>query len=129
MQSKLKILVADDLEIIRQTIADIVEKNENVAIARMAKDGKEELELILSYNPDIVFTDMRMPEMTGMEVIEKINQIELKRKPQFILVTADADLRLSSKARELNFSIENKPINADRINEYINNFHIEIERE
>ena len=129
MQSKLKILVADDLEIIRQTIADIVEKNENVAIARMAKDGKEELELILSYNPDIVFTDMRMPEMTGMEVIEKINQIELKRKLQFILVTADADLRLSSKARELNFSIENKPINADRINEYLNNFHIEIERE
>ena len=46
----------------------------------------------------------------------------IEKKPQFILVTADRDSSLVIKSRELGFYIEYKPINASRINEYINNF-------
>ena len=66
---------------------------------------------------------MQMPKKTGLEVIEEImTNTSIEKKPQFILVTADRDSSLALKSRELGFYIEYKPINASRINEYINDF-------
>ena len=48
----------------------------------------------------------------------------IKEKPQFILVTADRDSSYFTKASELGFFLDFKPISAERVNEYINNFGI-----
>ena len=123
MQSKIKVLVADDMEIIVRNMKSVIEKNLKVDRVDTAFNGEDELNTILNLEPDIVFTDMQMPKKTGLEVIEEImanNSIE--KKPQFILVTADRDSSLIIKSRELGFYIEYKPINEVRINEYINNF-------
>ena len=64
-----------------------------------------------------------MPKKTGLEVIEEIQgNLSIMKKPKFILVTADRDSSLIVKARELGFDIVYKPISAESINEYINNF-------
>lgn len=122
MEKRLKVLVADDQEILAKNITYIVDGNKNVEKVKMAKNGKETLNIILEFQPDIVFTDMQMPEMTGLEVIQQIYGNELEKKPKFILITADRNPNLVVAARELKFDIEYKPISDTTINEYIDNF-------
>ena len=69
---KLKVLIADDIDVITEGNKKIVEKNSNIEVIGIANDGNEEYELILKLKPDIVVTDNQMPKMNGIEVIEKI---------------------------------------------------------
>ena len=100
----------------------IIDKNPNVEKTLVAFNGEEEIKKILEAEPDIVFTDFQMPNKNGIDVIDTIlNNKNIKKKPQFILVTADRDISIVNKAREMHFYIEYKPISENRINEYINN--------
>ena len=122
MDKKLKVLVVDDQEILAKNIVYIIDGNKNVEKVKMAYNGKEALNIILDFKPDIVFTDMQMPEMTGLELIKKINELELESKPKFILITADRSADLVVASRELKFDIEYKPVRDVTLNEYIDNF-------
>ena len=115
--------MADDIEILAKNMSSIISENERVENVKYVLNGEDEIKQILSFQPDIVFTDMQMPKKTGLEVIEEVmTNTSIEKKPQFILVTADRDSSLVIKSRELGFYIEYKPINTSRINEYINNF-------
>lgn len=122
MKEKIKVVVADDVQVIAENMKLIIDKNPNVEKTLVAFNGEEEIKKILEAEPDIVFTDFQMPNKNGIDVIDTIlNNENIKRKPQFILVTADRDISIVNKAREMHFDIEYKPISENRINEYINN--------
>lgn len=125
MERKLKVLVADDIEILAKNMSSIISKNERVENVKYVLNGEDEINEILNFQPDIVFTDMKMPKKTGLEVISEVmRNTSIKEKPQFILVTADRDSSYFTKASELGFFLDFKPISAERVNEYINNFGI-----
>lgn len=122
MKEKIKVVVADDVQVIAENMKLIIDKNPNVEKTLVAFNGEEEIKKILEAEPDIVFTDFQMPNKNGIDVIDTIlNNKNIKKKPQFILVTADRDISIVNKAREMHFYIEYKPISENRINEYINN--------
>ena len=122
MKKKIKVVVADDVQVIAENMKLIIDKNPNVEKTLVAFNGEEEIKKILEAEPDIVFTDFQMPNKNGIDVIDTIlNNENIKKKPQFILVTADRDISIVNKAREMHFDIEYKPISENRINEYINN--------
>lgn len=123
MEKKIKVVIADDMEIIARNMKSVIERNSKVEKVECVYNGEDELNAILNLKPDIVFTDMQMPKKTGLEVIEEImTNTTIENKPQFILVTADRDSSLIIKSRELGFYIEYKPISDIRINEYIDDF-------
>ena len=110
-------------KVIAENMQSVIAKNPRVEKVLTAFDGEDEVIKIMNLKPDIVFTDMQMPKKTGLEVIEEIQgNLSIMKKPKFILVTADRDSSLIVKARELGFDIVYKPISAESINEYINNF-------
>ncbi len=122
MKEKIKVVVADDVQVIAENMKLIIDKNPNVEKTLVAFNGEEEIKKILEAEPDIVFTDFQMPNKNGIDVIDTIlNNENIKKKPQFILVTADRDISIVNKAREMHFDVEYKPISENRINEYINN--------
>lgn len=127
MEKKLRVLVADDDEVLAIKLQSIIAGNSNVEKVKIEKNGRDEFLRILEFEPDIVFTDMQMPIMTGLAVIKKIKESQLEKEPQFILVTSDRSADLIVAARELKFDIEYKPISAERINEYIDEFKYIIE--
>lgn len=130
MERKIKVVVADDMEIIVRNMKSVIEENPNVEKIECVFNGEDEINAILNLKPDIVFTDMQMPKKTGLEVISEVKiNTSVEKKPEFILVTADRDSSYFTKASELGFSLEYKPISAERINEYINNFGIEPQKE
>ena len=70
MVNKLDILVVDDQPGVRQLLGIIVsEQGDNV---REAQNGKEAVELVKKWKPDLVIMDIRMPVMGGVEALEKM---------------------------------------------------------
>lgn len=73
-----RMLIIDDEFYIRKGIRNAIDWNSvGVEIVGEAKDGEEGLELFLSLEPDLVLTDIRMPFLDGLELIEKITSYQV----------------------------------------------------
>ncbi len=69
-----KILIVDDHDITLHGLAKYIEKIENTIIIGKVKSGKEALEQIEQHQPDLVFTDVDMPVMDGVELLKIIRK-------------------------------------------------------
>lgn len=113
---KVRILIADDMDIIAQQTKSYLEKREDTEIVGVANNGKEEIDLINELKPDLVFTDNQMPQMNGIDVIEEVYNSTMEKKPSFILVTGDRDMVLYQRADKCNVvRILNKPVDEYKI--------------
>lgn len=67
------ILIVDDEALIRRGLESLIPwERLNCSLADQASNGAEGLEKIRRYHPDIVFTDIKMPQMDGLQMIEKL---------------------------------------------------------
>ncbi|NNF32346.1 MAG: response regulator [Flavobacteriaceae bacterium] len=82
------LLVADDNAEIRHYVSSIFESTYQIKTAR---NGKEALELALEEIPDIVISDIMMPELDGLGFTEKLKENEFTSHIPIILLTAKSD--------------------------------------
>lgn len=114
---KLRVIIADDVEIMRSIMAEKLKEDPRIEVAGIAEDGLKEYEMIKALKPDLVITDNQMPNMCGIDVIKKVAEEELEKKPAFIMVSGDT---FGSRYRELNVLwIFNKPVDYDNILRFI----------
>jgi class 3 adenylate cyclase/DNA-binding response OmpR family regulator len=66
-----KVLVADDGRDNREFIVDYILKP-NGFVPLIARDGREAMELVRQYEPDIILLDLQMPRMNGLEVLDAL---------------------------------------------------------
>jgi len=83
------VLIADDEEEIAQALGRVLGRKGLTTL--LAKGGREALDLIRAAHPDVMLVDFRMPEMDGMELMRKSQ--ELDPELPVILITAFADVR------------------------------------
>ncbi len=107
-----KILVIDDEKLIRWTLEQhLVKEGYDVATAESAEKG---LEIIADDTPDLILLDNRLPEMTGLEMLEKLNAPE--RGLMVIMITAYGMVETAVKAMKLGaYDYISKPFNLDEI--------------
>jgi len=74
METKSKILIIDDEEVVLDSCAQIL-KGSDYQLAT-ASDGSSGLALVRQYQPDLIFVDLKMPGISGFEVLEKIHEID-----------------------------------------------------
>ncbi len=72
---KFKVLIADDEYIIRRGLASFVAMDEECEVVAACEDGKSALEAIAKTNPDIMFIDINMPFVNGLDLIQEANKI------------------------------------------------------
>ena len=94
---KYKVLLIDDEPIIRKGLKNIINWEQfNCEVCGEAQDGYEGLTMIEKHSPDIVFTDIKMPEMSGLEMLDEINQAQNNMK--FIVLTGFRDFEYVKEA-------------------------------
>lgn len=93
----LKLLIVDDEEIICKTIARVIDWSKlGISLVGTCFDGVEAYHAILDESPDIVMTDIRMPGISGLELIERIYQTNLHT--QFIILTGYSEFEYAKRA-------------------------------
>lgn len=104
-------LIIDDEAPAREELKRFLQNESDFMIAGEAKDGKEALEAIARLKPSVVFLDIHMPELDGLEVATKL--IELESPPLVVFVTAYDQYAI--KAFEVNaIDYVLKPFDRDR---------------
>lgn len=85
----IKILVADDHDLIREGLKRILSFEKDMEVVAEAENGEKALRLIKLHEPDVVLLDCNMPLMSGIEVLERIKQHENSTK--IIMLTVEND--------------------------------------
>lgn len=96
----LRIVVIDDEIRTRRGISNLLAKTgENYQVVGEAADGMEGYDVITQQKPDLVITDIRMPNLDGLEMIEKLKVGGLKCK--YIILSSYAEFDYAKKAVKL----------------------------
>ncbi|MFV0503533.1 MAG: response regulator [Lachnospirales bacterium] len=92
-----KLLIVDDEEVICNTIAELIDwESYNIKLIGTCKDGVEAYHTILDESPDIVMTDIKMPGISGLELIERINSRNIYTN--FIILSGYSEFDYAKRA-------------------------------
>jgi two-component system, NarL family, response regulator LiaR len=72
MDKNIRILIADDHELVRQGLVALLSVKPGIEVIGQAKDGVEAIELARELTPDIILMDLLMPEKNGIEATREI---------------------------------------------------------
>lgn len=93
----LRLLIADDEQIIRESLSEILDYPAlGYELIGTAKNGMEAYDIICDEYPDVVITDIRMPILNGLELIEKAQKTD--RHIAFILLSGYGEFEYAQKA-------------------------------
>lgn len=70
MNKPLQILIVDDEELARRLIREYLQTHRDIEIIGECENGLEALQAIPEQNPDLIFLDIQMPKLSGLEVLE-----------------------------------------------------------
>ncbi|MDB2656967.1 LytTR family DNA-binding domain-containing protein [Crocinitomicaceae bacterium] len=108
-----KSVVIDDERLAREELKSILSEYPEITVVGEAQNGEEGIELIRKTDPDLIFLDVNMPELSGFEMLKKLDNI-----PHVIFITAYDEYAL--KAFEVNaLDYILKPIDPERLAEAI----------
>jgi two-component system response regulator NreC len=87
----IKVLIADDHQLLLDGLSSILEKQRDIEVMGLARDGQEALEQIRLQIPDIILLDISMPRLNGLDAARKILQEQPDIK--IIMLSMHADKR------------------------------------
>lgn len=96
----MKILIVEDEINAREGLGNLLGKiNKNYIVCGKASDGEEGLILAKEQKPDLIFTDIEMPKLNGLEMLEKIK--EDGQEPYIIILSGYSDFKYAQKGIKL----------------------------
>ncbi|MGN1013556.1 MAG: response regulator [Clostridia bacterium] len=114
-----KILICDDAAFMRMMFKDIM-KRIGYSEVYEAENGKKAIEKYIEFKPDLVFMDITMPEMDGIEALKKI--IANDKDAVVVMCAALGQKDLAAEAMKHGAKdVIFKPYNNERVKEIINN--------
>lgn len=111
----LRLLIVDDERIIRETISTIIDwKALDIEVVGLCKNGIEAYNMIIDEYPDIVLTDIKMPGLSGLELIRQVYELHLNI--EFIILSGYGEFSFAKEAMQ--YGVQHyllKPCNEDQI--------------
>jgi two-component system chemotaxis response regulator CheB len=112
MPSRIRTLLIDDSAFMRKVIGDIIRSDESLDLVGIANDGREGSTMALELKPDVVITDMVMPEFDGMYVVQSV--MEKQPMPIILLSSLEkSDTRIFDALQYGAFEFIDKPADMD----------------
>ena len=88
-KEKIKIIIADDHQLVRRGLKQTLEAEKDIAVIAEARDGQEAFEKISDREPDVAILDVDMPKMDGLEVARKIGEEKIPVKIIFLTIHSE----------------------------------------
>lgn len=124
----IKIMIADDEMWVRTSLKNKINWSDNLILCGEASNGFEALELAGNLRPDILITDVRMPGMSGLELISRLHPLLPDLQP--IVISGYNEFSYVKSALELNAcGYVLKPIRKEELNATIDKAIAQIHKE
>ena len=110
----MRILIVEDEVMIREGLAKLIKSHTGHTVAGEASNGQEGLNLALRLRPELVITDIRMPVMDGLQMIEKLHDMNLNTRA--VILSGYSEFEYAKKA--IYYGVEDyllKPLAAEDI--------------
>lgn len=111
----LKLVIADDERVIRQSLYTMIDWEAlGISVVGLCQNGVEAYEAILDEYPDLVLTDIKMPGLTGLELIAKAHEAQLDTR--FVILSGYADFEFAKEA--MRYGVRHyllKPTNPEQV--------------
>ncbi len=109
-----KILIIEDEAAIRRVLNKIISEENEAYHVEEAEDGLQGIEMIMNADYDLVFCDIKMPKMDGVEVLEKAKKI--KPETPIVMISGHGDLETAVNTMRLGaFDYISKPPDLNRL--------------
>ncbi len=72
---KIKIIVVDDSAFMRKAISDMIESESNFEVVAKFRDGRELVEKVEKYNPDLITLDVHMRDLDGLATLKELKRL------------------------------------------------------
>jgi len=86
----IKVMLVDDQNLVRKGVRSLLELSSEIEVIAEAADGAEAIRMIPEVKPDVVLLDMRMPGLSGLDVLRELSGTQTL-PPTIILTTFDDD--------------------------------------
>ena len=100
-KEKIKVLLAEDNDNFRSMVESYLNEQDDIQVVASVEDGIKACESIPKTNPDIVITDIIMPNLDGLGVLEKIENKDMKNKPAFMVLSGINQENIIKRAMDL----------------------------
>src|SRR5256885_10211208 len=101
-KSKIRIVVADDHPILRDGLCKLLALEEDFEVVAQAQDGREVLDVLQQYEPDILLLDLKMPGLDGLGTLQRLQTA--RNRTRVIVLTASDDKNEFVQAMKLGTS-------------------------
>ncbi len=86
----IRVMLVDDQNLVRKGVRSLLELSTDIEVVAEAADGAEAIRMLPEINPDVMLLDMRMPGMSGIEMLQALAK-NFAVPPTIILTTFDDD--------------------------------------
>lgn len=94
----ISVLIADDNKDFCDILSEYLEKQEDLEIVGVAKDGLEAIDLVSKELPDVLVLDIIMPHLDGLGVLERLASMSLDKFPKVIVLSAVGQDKITQRA-------------------------------
>lgn len=116
MKANIKVIIIDDEPYSRDELHYLLQLYKDIDIIGEADSGEKGLEIIMRKEPDVVFVDIEMPQMSGLEMAKALQN--MKRPPLIIFATAYSNYAVNAfRVQALDYLV--KPFDELQIAELI----------
>jgi two-component system LytT family response regulator len=126
---QISVIIVDDEPLARQGLALRLNQFDEFVLIAQCADGEEALDAINQHHPDVVFVDIEMPRMNGIELAKCLHERFLdtpEKLPKIVFVTAFKEFALDAFEFQA-FDYLLKPISDDRVTSCLNNLKNELQ--
>ncbi len=104
----IRVLLVDDHQLVRQGVAALLLKANDVKIVGEARDGQEAIDAAQRAQPDVILMDIEMPRMNGLRATEQLKEKGLpSRIVMLSMRTEEQDVRAAARCGADGFLIKN----------------------
>jgi len=98
MKGKIRLAIVDDHEIVRMGINHVLQGEDSICIVGEAENGEEALAMARKEKPHVILVDVKLPDISGIEVVHRLKHDPETADVQAIILTVYDDLEIAAEA-------------------------------